>query len=386
MFQRWLSIDDDFSSLIIGPRRSGKTTLLKQLFPNIPYVTLDDLDILDWAKKDAKGLIMSLGKVAIIDEIQRHPVLTIAVKYAIDNLKATYFMTGSSSVGLLDVASDSLAGRVRYYSLPPMCWGEKDGPPTHYIFSDTLPLPVIREGYRELDDVMKYGLFPEIVAQDSPQKKLELLTLYKNSYFTRDIMQLSNIQNIHGLFNIFHNLAISIGSHLELSNFARDAQLSYQTTKKYLNSLLQSQLIFELPGYQFGPAKRFIKARKTYFCDNSLISSFNINLNEGQWLENFVISELEKRRKLGLIDTEQFFYYKSAAGREIDLVFESDDIVYAIEIKSSHNPSKRDIRNLKEFGKGLKKRCKLFLFYLGEEYREIDEVKLLPVASIRGGK
>ena len=79
-------------------------------------------------------------------------------------------------------------------------------------------------------------------------------------------MQISNIQNVHGLLNIFNNLAISIGSHLEVSNFARESNLSYQTAKKYLNSLLQSQLIFELPGYQYGPAKHFIKAHKTYFC------------------------------------------------------------------------------------------------------------------------
>ena len=135
-------------------------------------------------------------------------------------------------------------------------------------------------------------------------------------------MQLSNLQNIHGLLNIFYNLAVSIGSHLEVSNFARESQLSFQTAKKYLNALLQSQIIFELPGYQFGPAKRFIKAKKTYFCDNGIISSFNINITDGQRLENFVISELEKRRKLGLIESDGFYYYKSAAGREIDLVFE----------------------------------------------------------------
>ncbi len=101
MFKRWLQIKRGFSSLTIGPRRSGKMTLLKNLFPDIPYITLDDLDILDWAKRDPKGLIQSLGESAIIDEIQRHPLLTVAVKYAIDNLGAHFYMTGSSSLGLL---------------------------------------------------------------------------------------------------------------------------------------------------------------------------------------------------------------------------------------------------------------------------------------------
>ena len=139
MFQRWLKIEGGFSSLTIGPRRSGKTTLLRALFPEVPYCTLDDLDILDWAKRDPKGLVQHLGERAIIDEIQRHPPLTIAVKYAIDNLGARFYMTGSSSLGLLDSAGETLAGRARFYSLPPMCWGEERGQPTHSIFSDRLP-------------------------------------------------------------------------------------------------------------------------------------------------------------------------------------------------------------------------------------------------------
>lgn len=385
MFQRWLKIEGGFSSLTIGPRRSGKTTLLRALFPEVPYCTLDDLDILDWAKRDPKGLVQHLGERAIIDEIQRHPPLTIAVKYAIDNLGARFYMTGSSSLGLLDSAGETLAGRARFYSLPPMCWGEERGQPTHSIFSDRLPYPKIKEGLRELETVTRYGLFPEVVREPTPEGKAEILTLYRNSYFTRDLMQLSNIQNIHGLLNIFHNLAVSIGSHLEISNFAREAQLSFHTTKKYINSLLQSQLIFELPGYQYGPAKRFIKAKKTYFCDNGIISSFGVEISEGQRVENFVISELEKRRKLGLIKTERFFYYKSAAGREIDLVFESEGTVYAIEIKASKSPSRRDIKNLKGFGQRLTKPCKLFLFYLGEEYLTVDGVSFLPIAAIRSG-
>lgn len=98
-----------------------------------------------------------------------------------------------------------------------------------------------------------------------------------------------------------------------------------------------------------------------------------------------MISELEKRRKLGLIKTERFFYYKSAAGREIDLVFESEGTVYAIEIKASKSPSRRDIKNLKGFGQRLTKPCKLFLFYLGEEYLTVDGVRFLPIAAIRSG-
>jgi len=383
MFERWLHIDDTKSSLIIGPRRCGKTTFLRNRYPNLKYVTLDDLDYLQWAKKDPKGFILELGKKAIIDEIQRCPTLMVAVKYAIDNLGALFFMTGSSSIGLLEAASDTLAGRINMYSLPAACWGEETNSPTdHDIFLEQIGLIELKAAKRKLHEALTYGQFPEVVTKESPEEKKAVLVNYKNTYFTRDLMQLSNIENLEGLLSIFHNLARSLGSHLEISNFAREAGVSHVTAKKYLNSLIQSQLTFRLLGYQYGPAKRYIKALKTYFADNGIITSFNIPVNEGQLLENFVISELEKRRKLGFIKTDQFFYYKSASGREIDLVFEAEGIVHAIEIKSTGSPRGRDLRNLVEFGESLNRPVKLFFFYLGDEYERVKKVNLIPVTSL----
>lgn len=147
-----------------------------------------------------------------------------------------------------------------------------------------------------------------------------------------------------------------------------------------------SELTFRLYGYQFGPAKRFIKAAKTYFSDNGILTSLNISLNEGQLLENFVISEFEKRRKLGFIKCDRLYYYKSVAGREIDLIFESEDDIYAIEIKNTLRPSSRDVSNLYEFSKGIKKKVKMYLFYPGDEYISINDVKVIPVAGIFGGQ
>ena len=118
MFSRWLTLPSDRSCLLVGPRRSGKTTLLKQQFPDLEYRTLDDLDFLDWAEQDPKGFVKDLGQSGIIDEIQRHPRLTLAVKHAIDTQGAFILMTGSSTLGLLDTAADTLAGRITLQSLP----------------------------------------------------------------------------------------------------------------------------------------------------------------------------------------------------------------------------------------------------------------------------
>ena len=386
MFQRWLEIPSHRSCLIVGSRRSGKTTLLKHRYPEWPYTTLDDLDFLDWAKRDPKGFISHLGKKAIIDEIQRLPMLTVAVKYAVDNEKARFLMTGSSTLGLLDAAADSLAGRIDIVSLPTACWGEEFGVHTHSILGDQVPPAQIKEASRRLSGALTYGQFPEVLIQEENSDKHEVLVNYRNTYFTRDLMQLSNIENLDGLLAVLQHLTRSLGSHLEVSNFAREAGISHPTTKKYLNALQQAQLIFKLYGYQYGPAKRYIKAAKTYFADNGIIHSLNAGVGAGQLLENFVLAEFEKRRKLGMIKADQFYYYKSVGGNEIDLIFEADNTVYAIEIKSTRKPAPRDLRNLRQFSDRLKRPVRRYLVYPGEEYRTIDNIQLLPVAALFRGQ
>ena len=386
MFQRWLETPSHRSCLIIGSRRSGKTTLLKHRYPEWPYTTLDDLDFLDWAKRDPKGFISHLGKKAIIDEIQRLPMLTVAVKYAVDNEKARFLMTGSSTLGLLDAAADSLAGRIDIVSLPTACWGEEFGVHTHSILGDQVPPAQIKEASRRLSGALTYGQFPEVLIQEENSDKHEVLVNYRNTYFTRDLMQLSNIENLDGLLAVLQHLTRSLGSHLEVSNFAREAGISHPTTKKYLNALQQAQLIFKLYGYQYGPAKRYIKAAKTYFADNGIIHSLNAGVGAGQLLENFVLAEFEKRRKLGMIKADQFYYYKSVGGNEIDLIFEADNTVYAIEIKSTRKPAPRDLQNLRQFSDRLKRPVRRYLVYPGEEYRTIENIQLLPAAALFRGQ
>ncbi|MCB0338206.1 MAG: DUF4143 domain-containing protein, partial [Bdellovibrionales bacterium] len=185
------------------------------------------------------------------------------------------------------------------------------------------------------------------------------------------------------LLAILHHAGKSVGSHLEVSNFAREAGLSHQTAKKYINVLIQAHLAFKLYGYQYGPAKRYIKAAKLYYGDSGIVTALGLNLSTGQVLENFVISELEKRRKLGFIKSDQFYYYKSTGGAEIDLLFEEDDTLFVVEIKSTKQPSPKDIRNVSDFTKNFKdKKVRPYLLHLGEKYLEIEGVKCIPIYAL----
>lgn len=387
MFKRWLHLLPE-NLLLIGPRRSGKTTLLKSVLNEFRYVTLDDFDFLSWAQSDPKGFVQQLGPRAIIDEIQRYPQLTVAVKQFIDEKSLTVAMTGSSSIGLLDSTADSLAGRIRLIHFPTACWGEEEGEPTHSFLEDTVPPLEILKAKRKFEMALTYGGFPEVVSQLEGEAKNEILTNYRNTYFTRDLAQLSNIENIEGLLAILHHASRSLGSHLEVSNFAQESGLSHPSAKKYLNTLVQSGLAFKLYGYHFGPAKRYLKAAKLYFSDTGILKALRQSLSSGQLIENFVISELEKRRKLGFIKADQFYYYKSVGGAEIDLLFEDEEeCLNIIEIKASEKLRPRDTTTINEFVKQNKKRkIRARIVYLGTEYQELNGVQCLPIYGLHRGK
>jgi predicted AAA+ superfamily ATPase len=386
MFPRWLDLDRKRSVLLVGPRRAGKTTFLRTNFPGYTYVTLDDFDYLDLARSDPKGFVLRLGRQAIIDEIQRHPPLTIAIKFAIDNDASQFLMSGSSTLGLLDASADTLAGRIDIVSLPTACWGEEKGPPTHDIFREEADRLQIREANRWLPDALRFGQFPELLGLAQVEDKRLLLRNYRDTYFVRDLMQLANLENAEGLRGVFLHLARALGSHLEVSSFAREAGLSFPTTKKYLNALSQSQLVFKLYGYQYGPAKRFLKSAKSYFADVGVLQSLNAEPHHGQVVENFVLAELEKRRKLGFIQTEQFFFYKSQGGLEIDCIWETEEGITAVEVKASSKVSAPDARRLRAFVTGSSRPCRGYLFYMGTDYMNFGGIRAIPVAALYRGR
>jgi uncharacterized protein len=160
---------------------------------------------------------------------------------------------------------------------------------------------------------------------------------------------------------------------------AKETGLSVPTTKKYLNTVTGSGLAFKLYGYHLGPAKRYISAAKTYFIDNGILTALSDEASSGQAFENFVVSEIEKRRRLGFIGCDELYYYESTGGREIDLILDDKKILTAIEIKSAKSISGRDLRNLREFTiPSSTKKLRKIIFYLGEEQHKESGIEIIP--------
>jgi predicted AAA+ superfamily ATPase len=382
MFDRWAKLPTG-NILLIGPRRSGKTTLLRQRFPQHHYITLDDFDVLAEGRRDPKGLVGRLRPAAIIDEIQRLPDLLVAVKYWSDRGELQAVMTGSSSIGLLDAAVETLAGRVWIEHLPTVCWGEELGPPLHRFFADDVGVAQLAEGRRQMERWLRDGGFPEIVTEESGERRAELLRLYRDSYFLRDVAQMSNIENVEALHAIFQHVVRCLGSPVDVSNFAREAGLSFPTAKRYLGTLLQTGLGFRVYGAQFGAAKRLVKASKLYLADSGIVSAFQADVDEGARFESFVISEIEKRRKLRLLDTKGLQYYRTKGGAEVDLLMEEPDCIRAVEIKSAERLQPKDLRNLKQLlEREWPKPLRPAVVYRGLEYLDLEGIRALPVYGL----
>jgi len=226
----------------------------------------------------------------------------------------------------------------------------------------------------------------EVITSNTNEQRRAVLRNYRDTYFTKDLLLLSNIENADALMAILAYLAVALGSHVDGSNVARESGLSYPTARKYLNVLIAARLVFKLYGYHYGPAKRFTRAAKYYFSDIGILEALGVAVSEGQRLEAFVVSELEKRRRLGGFDCASLGYYKSAGGAEIDIIIDEPNRVTAVEIKASRNPSYADTRHLRTFIQNPSdaRQRRAVLIFLGEQQGTDHGVELLPVAHLRG--
>lgn len=400
MFQRWVEnlIQKDLrqrkSVVLLGSRRAGKTTLTKMLGEdNISYHTFDDVFLQDAIRKNPKYLekLCNKNKINVLDEVQKAHSPFDTIKLLIDT-GYLFILTGSSSLHILEQVSETLAGRIRIRYLHPRCWGEEisklDSIPKRSILfnSENTPLDPIffQKGKIDIQDALQYGGYPELHEKNNEEKK-DLLRDYRNTYLQRDILEISNIQNLNGLRALLAALVQSIGSTVNYQNLARESGLSHITVKKYLNSLEQTFIIFKVFPYQYGQAKRYVKSPKWYFTDTGMLNSLNIRIGEGELFENFVISEVHKRLSVLNKDIDSLFFYKTVKGAEIDLVIDNKDQIHLYKIKSSQYPDKKFTRNIKNF---ISERTNLKdvnisgqVIYQGDVFTKHDNIQFTPIAS-----
>jgi uncharacterized protein len=312
---------------VTGPRQSGKTTLCRAAFPGLPYVSLEPLDVREFATADPRGFLASLPAGAIIDEAQRAPDLFSYLQTEVDRdpTPGRFVVTGSQQLGLMASVTQSLAGRTGLLELYPPSWAE---------------LKRFPSAPTELFEVLWAGAYPRIFDRAIPPH--QWLADYVATYVQRDVRQLLNIGDLRAFTTFLQLCAGSTAGETHLSRLGVDAGISHNTAKAWLSVLEATYLLFRVPGWHPTFRKQVVKSAKLHFVDSG-VACYLLGIREpdqlrthplrGALFESWVAAELLKREAHQHLRRE-LHHYRDAAGLEVDLVSTDADSVTLIEAKS----------------------------------------------------
>ena len=320
--------------LLTGLRQVGKSSLLKKLFAEAEYITLDKILFAQEAEENPSQFLNRFEKQVIIDEIQYAPSLFRDLKIKVDeerNLKGKWILTGSQQFVLMQQVSESLAGRVRILNL------------------STLSATELNQAnlLTNKRDFLWKGGFPEIWAENLNAS--DFFDDYIKTYLERDLKQILNVTNLRDFRRFLSLLALRVGQLVNFSEISKEIGVAVNTVKAWVNALEISGLILLLPPYYNNLGKRLIKTPKLYFCDNGLVASLlNINsleaLNNSPYLgnlwENLVFTEFVKE---GYLAGKNIYFFRDQNGVEIDFVVEKDGKVFLVDAKTSERPDPRKL-------------------------------------------
>ena len=343
---------DEFPAVAVtGPRQSGKTTLLQQLFgESHRYVSLEPPDIRAAANADPRAFLEMFRPPVIFDEAQNAPSLFPYIKERIDadrHNAGQYLLTGSQNLSLAEDINESLAGRIAMLCLLPLSRREAEGRPDLLLPWETQrsPAPAGRFTYDELWKAFLRGGFPELCAH--PNRDVALWHgSYIQTYLERDVRALRHVGDLTGFHSFLQVLAARSGQLLNLTGIARDLGLAVNTIKAWISVLEATYQVFVLRPYHANVGKRLVKTAKVYFTDTGTLCHLAGLRDAGHAasgpmgdaiMETAVLSEIVKASTHRGI-APQVFFWRTLAGTEVDLVMVSEGKLVPIEVKLSATP------------------------------------------------
>ncbi len=357
-------------TILTGARQTGKTTLVKEVFPDFDYISLDDpvtrpdfaaLSAIQWYER---------YPIVIMDEIQKLPQLVESVKAVYDQFPdARFILLGSSQILLLEQVKESLAGRVALIELYPLTLPERltsswsdDVKPSKLIqflndpdnaacFAGT---PQTDQRYAhaetEFQKYLNYGSMPAIVDSSLEHvEKRDWLHDYISTYLQRDIRDLANLRELEPFVRAQKTLASLTSQLLNISTLAKQAGITNITAKRFINYLEISYQIILLPPWFRNQRKRLSKSPKVHFLDPGIqraLLSRSGELTGGEF-ESAVVAEFFKQIKNSRLPIE-CYHLRTLDGREVDLLLELEEGYIAVEIKKSRHISSSDAKHLRK--------------------------------------
>jgi predicted AAA+ superfamily ATPase len=347
--------------VVTGARQTGKSTLAQAFAPGRRrFLSLDDLDAIDAARRDPEVLVGGDQPVTL-DEVQREPELLRAVKRAIDRRRrpGQFLLTGSANLLLMRHVSESLAGRASYLTLWPMTRREQKGLGRCGPWDELLAardqdwrdvLAAQREEPEDWRALARRGGFPTpAVHLRTAQDRAIWFDGYVRTYLERDLRDLSSIAGLPDFRRLMRAACLRLGQLVNQAELGRDVALPQPTVHRYLNLLETSYLLVRLAPYAVNRTKRLIKSPRLYWGDTGLA----LHLAEGAepggaHLENLVLQDLLAWRDARL-ERAEVLYWRTAIGEEVDLVIETGGRLLPIEVKATSRPRLGDVAHLRAF-------------------------------------
>ncbi len=374
--------------LLLGARRTGKSTLAYQIIKNllnnktppeaILFINLDEplfqskskdpmylTEIIEYylaSKKSVTTLYL------FIDEIQNHDYWVQTIKTLYDTRKnIKIILTGSTSTLLQKEISTRLSGRYFHIIVYPLSFRE-------YISFNRLQKPTTIEKLQYFNDYLEFGAFPRVVLETDTDLKQELLKNYFQTIYLKDIIYPNNLRNNKDVFDLLYFLISNIGKNFSYSNIAKTLDIAVETVKEYIGCAENSYLIYTLTKYDVSVKKQLANPKKIYCLDTGLVNSlsFRFSENKGRLIENLVYMSLIKEKK-------EIYYHKE--NYECDfLIKEGMNIKYAVQVTLSlkdETTRKREIRGLLEAMDAYNLKEGLIITEKEAEVINLDEKKIV---------
>lgn len=356
------------SVLLIGPRQTGKSTILQNLKPELS-INLADEQVYFQHLKDPSLLRQVVGKkkLVLVDEIQRIPSLLNTVQALIDEDKnRRLLLTGSSARKLKRGNANLLPGRVIYYELGPLNYFE------------------IGENEFELKKALTRGLLPGVYLDTADDWK-DVLQSYVALYLKEEVQAEALTRDIQGFSRFFDVTIAKSGQHIDFTKYASQAMIERNTARRYFDILIDTLILDPIEPFAKSTKRRLIQHPRFYCFDvgvlNSCLGSWQLSQDRvGLLFEHFIIQQirsLQKSLRLNL----RLSTYRTENNAEVDLIVEKESDIFAIEIKASKNIGPSDLRGLKSFSEFYGKKVHSWIFYLGDQHRELDNIEIFPWAQ-----
>lgn len=313
---------------VTGPRQSGKTTLVRRIFPEKAYVSLENPDQREFAERDPLGFLDRFPDGAILDEVQRTPSLFsyLQARLDLDGRMGLFVLTGSQHFHLVENITQSLAGRTALLHLPPFCFDELKK-------ADLLP--------EDANSAIIKGGYPPIHTRSVEHSSW--FAAYTATYLERDVRSLLNVRDLSAFQRFVRLCAGRSGQLLNLSSLSGECGVVHNTAKAWISVLEAGSIIFLLRPYFRNFNKRLVRTPKIYFLDTGLLchllgirneKQLEVHPLRGAIFENMIATELMKTRLNEGLEPELYFW-RDRSGFEIDFVIENNGSLDALEVKSA---------------------------------------------------